>query len=81
MNTIELQNNIIRKILNTKDKQMLDYLNSILAQGEKADIYKLSDFEKKVLHESMADYKKGNVISNDEVFSKSEKWLEEMILK
>jgi hypothetical protein len=29
----------------------------------------------------MADYKKGNVISNDEVFSKSEKWLEEMILK
>jgi hypothetical protein len=40
-----------------------------------------SDFEKKVLHESMADYKKGNVISNDEVFSKSEKWLEEMILK
>ncbi len=77
MNTIELQNSIIRKILNTKDKLMLDYLNSILEKGENADIYKLSDFEKKILHESMADYAKGNVITNDEVFSKSEKWLEE----
>jgi len=29
MNTIELQNSIIRKILNTNDNQLLDYLNSI----------------------------------------------------
>ena len=77
MNTIELQNSIIRKILNTKDKLMLDYLNSILEKGENADIYKLSDFEKKILHESLVDYKKGNLITNDDVFSKSEKWLEE----
>jgi hypothetical protein len=77
MKTVELQNSIIRKILNTKDNQLLVYLNSILAEGENPEIYKLNDFEKKILHESIADYKNGNVISNDDVFSKSEKWLEE----
>lgn len=77
MNTIELQNNIIRKILNTNDDQLLDYLNSILTQDEGSDIYKLNDFEKKTIQESLVDYKKGNVITNDDVFAKSKKWLEE----
>ena len=50
MNTIELQNNIIRKILNIKDDQLLVYLNEILTlKGKTSDIYKLNDFEKKVI--------------------------------
>ena len=77
MNTIELQNNIIRKILNTNDDQLLDYLNNILAQGEDSNIYKLNDSERETLQESLADYKNGNVISNDDVFAKSKKWLKE----
>lgn len=76
MNTIELQNTIIRKILNTKDNQLLDYFNSILTIGkEDSDVYKLSDFEKQVINESLIDYKNGNIISNDDVFTKTEKWL------
>ena len=76
MNTIELQNTIIRKILNTKDNQLLDYFNSILTIGEEdSDVYKLSDFEKQVINESLIDYKNGNIISNDDVFTKTEKWL------
>ena len=78
MNTTELQNIIIRKILDTQDKELLSYFNSILAVREKdSEKYKLSDFEKQVINESLTDYQQGNVISNDGVFSKTEKWLEE----
>ena len=78
MNTIELQNTIIRKILTIKDNQLLDYLNGILSiDKEDSKSYKLNDFEKRVINESLTDYKNGNVISNDDVFSKTEKWLEE----
>ena len=78
MNTIELQNTIIRKILTIKDNQLLDYLNGILTIDKvNSTEYKLNDFEKQVINESLTDYKNGDVISNDDVFSKTEKWLEE----
>ena len=78
MNTIELQNTIIRKILTIKDNQLLDYLNGILSiDKENSTSYKLNDFEKQVINESLVDYKNGHVISNDNVFSKTERWLEE----
>ena len=73
MNTIELQNNIIRKILNTKDNQLLRYLNSLLTKGVNSNIYQLSDFEREIIKESLTDYKNESVISNDNVFSKTEK--------
>lgn len=77
MNTVELQNTIIRKILNTKDNQLLDYFNRVLTIGEKdSDVYKFNDFEKQVINESLNDYQNGNTISNDDVFTKTEKWLE-----
>ncbi len=77
MNTIELQNSLIRKILNINDNQMLDYLNSILTKSDDPDIYKLSDFEKQVINESVADYRNKKTISNNNVFTKTDKWLEE----
>jgi hypothetical protein len=77
MTRIELQNKIIRQVLNTDDNQLLDYLNSILSKGAEATLYKLSDFEKTVINESLSDYSVGKVIPNDDVFSKNGKWLEE----
>ena len=78
MNTIELQNTIIRKILTIKDNQLLDYLNGVLSiDKENSTNYKLNDFEKQVINESLTDYKNGEIISNDDVFFKTEKWLEE----
>jgi len=77
MTRIELQNNIIRKVLNTNDNQLLDYLNSILSKGADATLYKLSDFEKTIINESLSEYRAGKVISNEDVFSRNEKWLEE----
>jgi len=75
METIELQNSIIRKVLQTDDNQLLDYLNQLLNNKENQEIYQLSDFEKSFISESEADYEAGRVISNEEVISRNEDWL------
>jgi hypothetical protein len=77
MTRIELQNNIIRQVLNTNDSHLLDYLNGILSKGADTTLYKLSDFEKTIINESLSEYRVGKVISNEDVFSRNEKWLEE----
>jgi len=77
MNRTELQNNIIRQVLNTNDNQLLDYLNGILSKGASSTLYKLSDFEKTIITESLSEYMIGKVISNEDVFLRNEKWLEE----
>lgn len=77
MNRTELQNNIIKQVLNTNDNQLLDYLNGILSKGAESTLYKLSDFEKTIINESLSEYMVGKVISNEDVFSRNEKWLEE----
>ena len=76
MNTVELQNTIIKKILNTNDSDILKYFNQILSK-ENQDFYKLTDFEMQVANESLMDYENSNIITNDEVFAKTKKWLEE----
>jgi hypothetical protein len=77
MNTSDLQNKIIRKILAIKDDRLLNYVNNLITKEEDTSYYKLNDTEKTLIEESLADYEKGNIVSNDEVFSKTKKWLEE----
>ena len=77
MNTIELQNSIIREILNISDEQLLVYLNDILRKKANLDIYKLSEFETEFVEESLEDYQNGNTVDNDDVFNETEKWLDE----
>lgn len=76
MNTIELQNSIIKKILDVKDAQLLKYLQSILDSDTNENIYQLSEEESLFLKESMADYENGHYVSNGDVVSKIEKWLD-----
>ncbi len=76
METTELQNNIIRKILSTDNIQLLTYLNKILTLDTNQKPNELSDFEKNFINESISDYQKGNTNSNEDVFLKNEKWLE-----
>jgi len=73
MNRTELQNIIIRQVLNTNDNQLLDYLIGILSKRTSSALYKLSDFEKTVIRESLSEYMTGKVISNEDVFSRNEK--------
>ena len=77
MNTIELQNSIIREILNISDEQLLVYLNDILKKKADLNIYKLSEFETEFVEESLEDYQNGNTVDNDDVFNETEKWLDE----
>ena len=48
MSSDRIQNSIIRKVLNTKDDQLLDYLNQLLSAGEGGELYELSADEKKL---------------------------------
>ena len=74
METIELQNSVIRKVLNTDDNQLLDYLQ-LLNNNATREIYRLSDFEKSIILESEADYGAGQLISHEDVISRNEEWL------
>ncbi|KAF0236385.1 MAG: hypothetical protein FD181_2822 [Prolixibacteraceae bacterium] len=77
MSTAELQNSIIQKVLKISDSQLLDYLNSLLLEDESSSYYSMNEWEMKVVKESISDYERGEVINNEDVFSKNEKWLKE----
>jgi hypothetical protein len=77
MKTTELRENIIQKVLQSDDDQLLDYLNQLLSEGSENDIYKLSELEKKIIAESQAEYQLGKVISNEDIISRNEEWLKE----
>ena len=77
MTTKELQNSIIQKVLRTDDDQLLDYLNTLLGEGDENKIYQLSDLEKILISESQADYKSDKIISNEDIISRNEEWLKE----
>jgi hypothetical protein len=73
----ELQNNIIKKVMQSNDEQLLDYLNKLLSNRDEKEIYKLSEFEKAIITESQIEYRSGKIISNEEIISKNEAWLKE----
>jgi hypothetical protein len=77
MSITELQESIIEKIHRSNDEGLLNYLNQLLSNENEQKIYMLSKFEKEMLTESQADYIAGRTISNEEVISRNEKWLNE----
>ena len=77
MKTLELQTQIIRKVLDTTDPVLLDFVNSVLAGKENEAVYKLTDEEKRVVRDSLADYEAGNTVSHEDVMKRFDKWLEE----
>ena len=77
MSTAELKNSIIQKVLKISDSQLLDYLNSLLLEDESSSYYSMNEWEMKVIQESISEYERGEVISNEDVFNKNEKWLNE----
>lgn len=77
MTASEIQLNIIEKVLNTNDVQLLKYLNDILSGNEGTEVYKLFEFEKQILHDSISELKISNTISSNNVFSSNKKRLYE----
>jgi len=75
METLELQTNLIREILNINDVSFLENLQKIISSHEL--IHQLSDFEENFINESISEIEDGNFISNKEVFSDLRTWLNE----
>jgi len=77
MNYSELQNNIIRRILNIKDITLLQKIQELLLKQNTPDIYYLSELEKQIIQISKKQIDNGDYFTNEEVFEKTDKWLEE----
>ncbi len=77
MSSEGIQNSIIRKVLDSKDDALLNYLNQLLSESEESEQYVLSDVEAKLISESTSDYKLGKVVSNEDVTLRNEEWLQE----
>jgi len=77
MSSEGIQNSIIRKVLDSKDDALLNYLNQLLSEAEGREQYILSASEEKIISESIDDYNAGKVISNEDVISRNEEWLKE----
>ena len=75
MNTLELQHNLIKRILDLKDKTLLEYLNIALTKED--SIVKVTDIERQFLDKSERDYKNGSIISDEELRKEISGWLTE----
>lgn len=77
MSVSQLQNDIIKQLLTIEDVDTLSLFKQMLLKKAGDQVYKLSDFEKKMVAESKADYDAGRLLDHDEVFKRNEKWLEQ----
>ena len=73
----ELQNSIIRRILNIKDITLLQKRQELLLKQKTSHIYYLSELEKQIIQISKKQIDNGDYFTNEEVFEKTDKWLEE----
>ena len=76
MQLVELQNRIIRLVLDTNDEMLLKTLDSILEQKRISSSYVLSDVELRLIEERLSQYKTGNFLSNDDVEKDIDQWLD-----
>ena len=77
MSVSELQNDIIKQLRNIEDIETLKLFKEMLSNKVDNQVYKLSDFEKRMVVESKADYETGRIIEHDTVFNRNKKLLEE----
>ena len=76
MNAIELQHGIIRQILDIQDENFLEQLYHIVFSNNEQPVT-IKGIERKLISDSLNDFESGKIITNDTVFEKSEKWLNE----
>jgi len=76
MNAIELQHGIISQILDIQDKNFLEQMYHIVFSNNEQPVT-IKGIERKLISDSLNDFESGKIITNDTVFEKSEKWLNE----
>jgi predicted transcriptional regulator len=76
MSTTELQNTIIRKILDIDESDVLQKMDELLDQIKGDKLMELSDIEKRFVEMGLKQVEKGLFYTNEEVFDKTGRWLE-----
>jgi len=77
MSTIELQQTIIRKILDTKDVHLLKQMYGMLFTKSPENVFTVNLVEKELITNSLLDLEAGKIHTNEEVFEETERWLNE----
>ena len=78
METSIMKEQLINKISSLKDKGFIEDLYQLLFKNSDQDnVFNLSAEQKRAVAEAREQYRKGEIISNEEIQSTSKKWLEE----
>ena len=78
METSIMKEQLINKISSLNDKGFIEDLYQLLFKNSDQDnVFNLSAEQKRAVAEAREQYRKGEVISNEEIQSTSKKWLEE----
>jgi hypothetical protein len=70
-----LRNNLIDRILITKNKKLLEAINSIMESAQSDETMSLTSEQIEMLVMSDLDIKKGNIISESELAKSDSKWI------
>ncbi len=73
----QIKNNIIDKLNLIEDQQVIEALDQILNNLNSPKIQKLKKGESELIKMGLADYKDGNLISDDKVRKEEDSWLNE----
>lgn len=76
MTTIKLKKDIHKLLADTKDKELLEAIRSVLSLNEEArEIVKLSDAQKKAIKKAQNEIKNGKYSTASQVEKRLSKWL------
>ena len=70
-----LKNNLIDRILITKNKKLLEAINSIMDSAQSDETMSLTSEQIEMLVMSDLDIEKGNIISESELAKSDSKWI------
>ena len=77
MTSTEIQNSLIRDILNIQNPQILKKLEVFLLQIVEEEKFVLSDYDKKIIETGISQVNEGLFFIDEEVIEKTNKWLGE----
>ncbi|NEN22797.1 hypothetical protein G3O08_04690 [Cryomorpha ignava] len=73
-----IRNGLINKILSFQNKEFLMALDQLIASSsEESVVYELTEEQELMIQMSMDDISNGNFIDQDQLKSKTEKWLDQ----
>lgn len=76
MSTIELKKNIISKITETEDLNLLEDVVKVLGMQTESQVFKLNEKQKAAIEAGRQDIKNGKFLTNKEVEKDLDQWLE-----